>query len=116
MLLMCEVLSDVSLHKRAAEGYKKVGQSLPLWGIEDNMVNREAEEFWKEKTTDGYANMREKLNDELAEVSDEHASGGLKWSQRSFKGSTAVAVLKGEMIVQMGRLQEGGATHSLMGG
>ncbi len=32
MFLMLEVVSDLSLHKRVAEGYKKVGQSIHLWG------------------------------------------------------------------------------------
>ena len=40
MLLMLEVLSDAQLHKRAAEGFKKVGQSIDLRGKEDALVCR----------------------------------------------------------------------------
>ena len=32
MDLMLSVLSDADLHKRAAQGYKKVGQSIDLHG------------------------------------------------------------------------------------
>ena len=49
MLLMLEVLSDASLHKRVAEGYKKVGQSIHLFGDEDEEVTREAGVSWDEK-------------------------------------------------------------------
>ena len=54
MLLMLEVLSDPALHKRASEGYKKVGQSIELYGTEDELVCREAGVFWREETTDKF--------------------------------------------------------------
>ena len=82
MLLMLEVLSDPALHKQASEGYKKVGQSIDLYGKEDELVCREAGVFWREETTDGYASMRPKINDELAAVADEFESGGITWCQR----------------------------------
>ena len=40
MSLMHEVLSDLSLHKRAAEGYKLVAQSIELHGAEDGYLPR----------------------------------------------------------------------------
>jgi hypothetical protein len=40
MDLMWDVLSDVDLHKQAARGYKKVGQSIDLNGSEDNQIVR----------------------------------------------------------------------------
>ena len=85
MLLMLEVLSDPALHKRASEGYKKVGQSIDLYGKEDELVCREAGVFWREQTTDGYASMRQKIDDELAAVADEFASGGITWCERDVK-------------------------------
>ena len=49
VLLMFEVLSDNPLHKRASEGYKKVGQSIDLYGKEDELVCREAGTFWRSR-------------------------------------------------------------------
>jgi len=85
MVLMLEVWSDPELHKRAAEGYKSVGQSIDLHGLEDARVCREAGTFWREPTTDKYTSMRPKLNAELAMVKEEHDSKGLKWSRAGVK-------------------------------
>ena len=74
MLLMLEVLSNPALHERAAGGYKSVGQSIDLWGAEDNLVNREAGVYWAEETTcKKYKGMRAKINVELQELKEEHA-------------------------------------------
>ena len=54
-----EVLSDVELHRKAALGYKKVGQSIGLHGREDNQIVREAATFWNTETTDGHPNMKQ---------------------------------------------------------
>jgi hypothetical protein len=85
MTLMFEVLSDVQLHKDAADGYKKVGQSVDLHGSEDSLLCREAATFWNEETTDGYKSMRPRINFELAAVAEEHQSGGLQWCERDVK-------------------------------
>ena len=85
MLLMFEVLSDPRLHERAAEGYKKVGQSIDLHGKEDALVCREAGTFWREETTDNFASMRPKIDADLAEVAEELKSGGLTWSRRDVR-------------------------------
>jgi len=82
MLLMLEVLSDPELHRRASEGYKKVGQSIDLYGREDEMVCREAGTFWNEETTDKFPSMRPKIDAELAAVADELQSGGITWCER----------------------------------
>ncbi len=82
MQLMLEVLSDPALHMRASEGYKKVGQSIDLYGREDEMVCREAGTFWNEETTDKFPSMRPKIDAELAAVADEFQSGGITWCQR----------------------------------
>ena len=80
MQLMLEGLSDPALHMRAAEGYKRVGQSIDLDGDQDDMVCREAGTFWREETTDHFLNMRAKINHELALVEDEFKTGGITWS------------------------------------
>ena len=86
MLLMLEVLSDPALHKQASEGYKKVGQSIELYGREDELVCREAGVFWNEETTDKkYPSMRPKINAELAAVADEFRSEGITWCQHDVK-------------------------------
>ena len=73
--LMWQVLSNPALHQRAAEGFKKVGQSIDLHGAEDFMVCREAGQYWNEETTDHYPNMRQNINTELAAVQEEVESG-----------------------------------------
>jgi len=85
MLLMLEVISDPRKHERAAEGYKKVGQSIDLHGREDALVCREAGVFWNEETTDKYPSMRPKIDAELAAVAEEFASGGLTWSHHNVR-------------------------------
>ena len=82
---MWVVLSDPDLHVRASEGYKKVGQSVDLHGSQYALICREAGTFWNEETTDKYANMREKINAELAAVEEEFRNGGLKWTLRDVK-------------------------------
>ena len=59
MELMHSVLCDKELHRKAAQGYKKVGQSIDLHGKEDNLIVREAATYWNEQTTDGYHTMRQ---------------------------------------------------------
>ncbi len=82
MEMMLEVLKDPALHKRASEGYKKVGQSIDLYGAEDQLICREAGTFWNEDTTDKVSSMRPKIDLELAAVADEYASGGITWCER----------------------------------
>jgi hypothetical protein len=81
MDLMHSVLSDKELHKKAARGYKKVGQSVDLHGQEDNLIVREAAIYWNEATSDGHKNMREKVNDEMALVAEHFADGHLVWNK-----------------------------------
>jgi len=81
MELMLEVLSDPGLHVRAAQGYKKTGQSIDLHGQEDCLICREAAVFWNEETTDGQVNMRCRVDNELATVAEEIRSGRLTWCQ-----------------------------------
>ena len=81
MNLMHSVLCDKEVHMKAAQGYKKVGQSIDLHGKEDNLVVREAGTFWNEKTTDGYQNMRQRLNAEMADVAEDFAAGHISWTR-----------------------------------
>ena len=85
MELMLEVLRDDELHKRASAGYKKVGQSIDLFGTEDLLVRREARGFWDEEATDRLPNMRATLHAELAAVADEFETGGLTWCERDVR-------------------------------
>ena len=41
--------------------------------------------LWNERTTDGYANMRAKIDAELQDLKDEFDSGGLTWCERDVK-------------------------------
>ena len=83
--IMLQVLSDPALHQRAAAGYKKVGESVDLHGREDSFICREAGALWNEETTDHHANMRQKVNKELAAVAEEVDSGGLTWCMHDVK-------------------------------
>jgi hypothetical protein len=83
MTLMFEVLSDPELHLNASKGFKKTGETVDLFGAEDLLICREAGLFWNEATTDGYVNMRERINAELAAVTKEVNSGGLSWCRRN---------------------------------
>ena len=85
MLLMLEVLSDPELHRNAAEGYKRVGQTIDLNGKEDVLVCREAGTFWNEETLDKYPSMRPKIEAELAAVAEEFESGGITWCRRDVR-------------------------------
>ena len=82
MELMLGVLSDPGLHARAAEGYKKTGQSIDLHGLEDALICREAAVFWNEPTRGGHGSVRNLIDSELAAVAEEASSGGLTWCRR----------------------------------
>jgi hypothetical protein len=85
MDVMFQVLSDPELHKDAAEGYKRVGQSNDLHGGEDSLICREAGTYWRSTTTDGLLNMRVKIDAALAIVKDEVESKGLMWCQEDVR-------------------------------
>ena len=81
--LMLDILSDPALHIRAAEGYNSTGLNVALDGGQDGLICREAATFWWEHTSDGYENMRAKLNAELAAVAEEVEAGELPWCHQS---------------------------------
>lgn len=83
MTLMLGVLSDPALHIHASKGFKKTGHTVDLLSNkEDFEICREAGALWNERTTDGYANMRAKIDAELQDLKDEFDSGGLTWCER----------------------------------
>ena len=77
---------DTDLHLQAAQGFKEAGLSIDLNGSEDLEVAKEAREFWwapLPAELGNYSNMREKINDELAEIERMHANGELPWGRES---------------------------------
>ena len=87
MDLMHSVLSDKELHLQASRGYKKVGQSVALNGSEDNLIVREAAGYWNQATSDGYKNMRENVNEDMAIVAEHCADGQIKWNKKFVRTS-----------------------------
>ena len=86
MSLMLSVLSDPELHLHASKGFKKTGHAVDLLSNkEDLLICREAGVLWNERTTDGYANMRAKIDAELQDLKEEFESGGLTWCERDVK-------------------------------
>ena len=74
--IMYEVLSQRSIHIRAAGGYKSTGATVDLSGTEDPLIVREAATFWNE------LGMRAKIDKELAAVAEEVHEGALTWCRR----------------------------------
>ena len=72
--MMHDVLTNMSLHYNAAEGYIKTGMNVALDGSQDQFIVREAGVFWQE------LQMRAKINSAVAEVREEVAAGRLGWS------------------------------------
>ena len=104
MQLMLDVLSDPALHRGAAEGYKKVGESIDLYGKEDGLICREAGKFWNEEATDKYPSMRPKIDAELAAVADEFENGGITWCQRDVQRLITPYPARKEVDRESGRI------------
>ena len=85
MTVMLGVLSDPALHIHASKGFKKVGDAVDLHGKEDLLICREAGVLWNEPTTDGYPNMRAKIDAELQDLKEEFDSGGITFCERDVK-------------------------------
>ena len=79
--MMHSVICDKELHMKAARGYKKVGQSIDLHGKEDNLIVREAAMYWNDATSDGYKNVREKVNAEMEIVAEHFADKRIVWDK-----------------------------------
>ena len=75
--IMVSVMSDMSLHLHAADGYLKTGFKASLYDDSlDHEICREAKEFWKE------LNMRAEILEAVEEVTDEFTSGRRKWNYK----------------------------------
>ena len=85
MTVMLGSLSHPALHIHVAKGFKKVGDAVDLHGKEDLEICREAGVLRNEPTTDGYANMRAKIDAELETLKEEFESGRLTWCERDAK-------------------------------
>ena len=77
--VMIEVMSDPDLHLLASKGYKYTGTTVALDGSEDNMICREAKDFWQE------LGMRELINSAVAEVETKWKAGALPWTYATVK-------------------------------
>ena len=73
---MYNVLSDTAKHLHAADGYKYTGATNALDGTEDELIVREAGQFWND------LGMRAKVNRQLSIVEDEVAAKRLHWRMR----------------------------------
>ena len=69
MTLILSVLSDRALHIHVSKGFKKTRHAVDWHGGEYQLTCREAGALWNEQTTDGYANMRAKIDAELQDLS-----------------------------------------------
>ena len=72
-LMAGEVMSKLSLHLAAADGYLKTGLRVALDGSQDQEVVREAQHFWRD------LGMRAKINSAVVEVREAFAAGTLRW-------------------------------------
>jgi hypothetical protein len=67
--VMAEVLTKTSVHLDAAEGYVKVGFTVPLDGSGGQYIVREAGNFWRER------GMRAKINETNKQGRDDYIAG-----------------------------------------
>ena len=72
--IMIEVMSDLSLHLKACQGYKYTGTTVAFDGSEDGVICREAKDFWNELS------MRQKINAAVADVEARYKAGELPWT------------------------------------
>ena len=77
--IMIEVMSDRNLHLQASKGYEYTGTTVALDGSEDNMICREAKDFWQE------LGMRQLINSAVAEVETKWKAGVLIWNYKTVK-------------------------------
>ena len=76
MDMMTDVLSNTDLHLKAAEGYKHTGATVDIDGFEDNLICREAGDFWQE------LGMRAIIDEEVKMVREEATAGRLRWTAK----------------------------------
>ncbi len=75
--LMVEVMSQMSLHLAAADGYWETGFKANLWDADlDARICKEAGHFWRK------LGMRKKVAAAVAEVEEEVQAGRLRWTYK----------------------------------
>ena len=72
--IMVAVLSNPEVHLRASRGYKKTAVAVHLDGREDQEIQREAGDFWRE------LGMRQKVDADIAAVRAEAQASRLTWT------------------------------------
>ncbi len=72
--LMVAVLSNPEVHLRASRGYKKTAVAVHLDGREDQEIQREAGDFWRE------LGMRQKVDADIAAVRAEAQASRSPWT------------------------------------
>ena len=77
--IMIEVMSGRNLHLRASTGYRYTGTTVALDGSEDDMICREAKDFWQE------LGMRQLINSAVAEVETKFKDGCLPWTYKTVR-------------------------------
>ena len=77
--IMIQVMSDPNLHVQASRGYKYTGTTVALDGSEDNMICREAKDFWQE------LGMIQLINSAVAEVETKFKLGCLPWTYKTVR-------------------------------
>ena len=98
--LMYDVLSDTTLHLRAAEGFKYTGATVALDGSEDALIVREAGKFWNE------LDMRTKVNQQLQIVEEEVLAQRLQWTRRDVYRLIAPYPKRGDVDAVIARVGE----------
>ena len=79
MSFLHHIWLDEELHKTAAYGFKQAGLSVDLGGKEDDLIAKGARDVWYSPTSEGYPNMRAKLDVELAYVKQQVHDKELPW-------------------------------------
>ena len=99
--VMIEVMSDPDLHLLASKGYKYTGTTVALDGSEDNMICREAKDFWLE------LGMRELINSAVAEVETKWKAGALPWNYKTVKSLVPAYPRRGHLdVIKLGQEDE----------
>ncbi len=98
---MIEVMSDKALHLLASKGYKYTGTTVALYGSEDNMICREAKDFWQE------LGMRQLINAAVAEVETKFKAGLLPWTYKTVRSLIPDYPRRGHLaVIQLGHEDE----------
>ena len=74
VMILAAVFSVESLHLQACKGYKYTGTTVAFDGSEDELIGKDARQFWDE------LDMRAKINRELSRLKKRYDDGDLIWS------------------------------------